>query len=198
MQPSDTINVTPGEQSLHKWREDEKKALELQQILGDLRFDRSVELVLFRRNIYDTRPSELLNNHLFAVNYADRTVNIDETLAIAKAIHRREDIRSCIIDIGKMAVNWLNQDHGYTSLPSYVDRQLDGMDANELDETMPKDVVLYGFGRIGRLLARRIIEQTGRGQQLRLKAIVLRMQMKDKVAEAHKSAWRFSRYCISQ
>ncbi len=188
MQPSDTINVTPGEQSLHKWREDEKKALELQQILGDLRFDRSVELVLFRRNIYDTRPSELLNNHLFAVNYADRTVNIDETLAIAKAIHRREDIRSCIIDIGKMAVNWLNQDHGYTSLPSYVDRQLDGMDANELDETMPKDVVLYGFGRIGRLLARRIIEQTGRGQQLRLKAIVLRMQMKDKVAEAHKRA----------
>jgi glyceraldehyde 3-phosphate dehydrogenase len=38
----------------------------------------------------------------------------------------------------------------------------------------PRDVVLYGFGRIGRLAARELIRQAGKGQQLRLRAIVTR------------------------
>lgn len=38
----------------------------------------------------------------------------------------------------------------------------------------PKDVVLYGFGRIGRLLARLLIEKSGAGYPLRLRAIVVR------------------------
>ncbi len=37
-----------------------------------------------------------------------------------------------------------------------------------------KDVVLYGFGRIGRILARLIIGQSGLGRGLNLKAIVVR------------------------
>ena len=41
-------------------------------------------------------------------------------------------------------------------------------------ELTPKDVVLYGFGRIGRLAARELIKQAGKGQQLRLRAIVTR------------------------
>src|SRR5690606_37025887 len=39
---------------------------------------------------------------------------------------------------------------------------------------IPKDVVLFGFGRIGRLVARLLVSQTGKGEQLRLRAIVLR------------------------
>jgi glyceraldehyde 3-phosphate dehydrogenase len=35
-------------------------------------------------------------------------------------------------------------------------------------------VVLYGFGRIGRLLARELMSKTGKGSQLRLRAIVTR------------------------
>jgi len=42
------------------------------------------------------------------------------------------------------------------------------------DDIAPRDVVLYGFGRIGRLLARLLIERTGRSNKLRLRAIVLR------------------------
>jgi len=38
----------------------------------------------------------------------------------------------------------------------------------------PKDVVLYGFGRIGRLVARELMAKTGKGNQLRLRAIVTR------------------------
>lgn len=35
-------------------------------------------------------------------------------------------------------------------------------------------VILYGFGRIGRLMARLLIEKTGGGDVLRLRAIVVR------------------------
>ena len=34
----------------------------------------------------------------------------------------------------------------------------------------PLDVVLYGFGRIGRLLARLLIERMGGGERFRLRA----------------------------
>ncbi|MCL4162047.1 UNVERIFIED_CONTAM: hypothetical protein GTU68_032572 [Idotea baltica] len=40
--------------------------------------------------------------------------------------------------------------------------------------TEPRDVVLYGFGRIGRLLTRLLIEKSGPGYPLRLRAIVVR------------------------
>ena len=39
---------------------------------------------------------------------------------------------------------------------------------------IPRDVVLYGFGRIGRLVMRELIAQAGKGEQLRLRAIVTR------------------------
>jgi glyceraldehyde 3-phosphate dehydrogenase len=38
----------------------------------------------------------------------------------------------------------------------------------------PRDIVLYGFGRIGRLLARLLIEKSGSGEKLRLRAAVVR------------------------
>ena len=37
-----------------------------------------------------------------------------------------------------------------------------------------QDVVLYGFGRIGRLMARLLIERTSTGEVMRLRAIVVR------------------------
>ena len=42
------------------------------------------------------------------------------------------------------------------------------------DNQAPQDVVLYGFGRIGRLLARLLIERQGENNKLRLRAIVVR------------------------
>ena len=43
--------------------------------------------------------------------------------------------------------------------------------------------MLYGFGRIGRLLARLLIEKTGSGQQLRLRAVVVRKGGADDLAK---------------
>ena len=37
-------------------------------------------------------------------------------------------------------------------------------DANKNESIEPKDVVLYGFGRIGRLVARELMTRTGKGR----------------------------------
>ena len=54
-------------------------------------------------------------------------------------------------------------------LRTKLSQVLDKADGHE-----PRDVVLYGFGRIGRLLARLMIERQGKANKLRLKAIVVR------------------------
>lgn len=181
------------EQHLSHWREDEKTALELQKIVGELRFDRSVEIILFRRNIYDSRPSEVLNDHLFAKNYVNKPITVQMSLAITQAIAKL-DLAPARIDIGTLATNWLSLEGGqFSNIDDFVSSELSGYigdEAKSKKQVTPKDVVIYGFGRIGRLAVRILTEQMGRGEQLRLRAIVLRPRSKgdDKSEELIKRA----------
>ncbi len=177
-----------NEVSLNTWREKEKSALDLIQIVGELRFDRAIELVIFRRDIYDFRPSEVLNHHLVAKNYIDQEIPIELTLEIAQQIAAIENLAPSKIDIGTLASEWLLESANHQDINAFIGHKLDGFSGNEKNGIESKDIILYGFGRIGRLLARRIIELTGRGDQLRLKAIVIRPKLKDQKEEAQKRA----------
>src|SRR5690606_20550733 len=64
------------------------------------------------------------------------------------------------------------EDEKYANAMAFVADKL--KDAKDFKGIVPRDVVLYGFGRIGRLLARELMSKTGRGSQLRLRAIVVR------------------------
>jgi glyceraldehyde 3-phosphate dehydrogenase len=173
--------------TLDAWREQEKTTLELMQVVGELRFDKSIELVLFRRNIYDARPSEVINNHLFAKNYATQPISVYISLQIARAIAKL-DIMPARIDIGKLAIQWVERKTDYFNINAFVAEHLAHFVGKDKLDLQPKDIVLYGFGRIGRIAARRLIEDTGRGEQLRLRAIVIRAQMKDHALELEKRA----------
>ena len=74
---------------------------------------------------------------------------------------------SAKIDIGKLAAGF--QDADTDDLEAYLHDELSSVTTGHgrlLEE--PTDVVLYGFGRIGRLLARILIERAGSGAKLRL------------------------------
>jgi len=176
---------TQFESHLSTWREDEKAALELLKIVGDLRFDRSIEIILFRRNIYDSRPTEVMNDHLFAKNYSKQPITVQMSVKIAKAISKL-DLAPSRIDLGKLATRWLSSEESWDNIDHFVAEELSdfiGKEAKDAKVIEPRDVVLYGFGRIGRLAARCLIEMTGRGEQLRLKAIVLRPKNKKNPSE---------------
>lgn len=177
-----------NENTLQEWRQKEKMALELLRKAGELRFDRSVELVLFRKDVYDTRPSQLLNEHLSATNFGDEEVTIEDTMAIVNEIAAVEDLRQARLDIGTLAVHWKQEQSKYANIKEFVNDRLKNAQGAQSENIQPKDVILYGFGRIGRLVARRLVAQTGRGEQLRLKAIVIRPQMKDRQLDAEKRA----------
>jgi len=177
---------TKRDNELSDWRKQEQSALELLKIVGDLRFDKGIELVLFRRDIYDSRPSEVLHDHKIARNYIDQDISISTTLAIAREIRSRKDLNPVKIDIGKMAAEL--ESNPNLQLGDFVEDCINNLAGDSGKSIEARDVVLYGFGRIGRLLARRIISTTGRGDQLLLKAIVLRGKMKSVEEELEKRA----------
>ena len=175
-----------SKESLSDWREKEKKALSLLKIVGHLRFDKSIELIMFREDIYDSRPNHVLDMHLNAVHYIDRIIDLDTSLEIAGAIDKLEGLAPSKIDIGKLCAEWYEEFTDYQNIDVFIHfklRNFIGIDEGQLNA---RDVVLYGFGRIGRLLARRLIAQTGRGEQLLLKAIVVRQKMNSKLEEIEK------------
>lgn len=155
------------------WIEKEKTALQLTTTVGQLRFERSIELMLFRKPLFDIGSSEVLAIHQDARNVTQKDISIYETLELAKAI-KTSNLAPSRIDLGILTLQWIEQHQRYSSIHDFITKELaNHIGANKVKLT-PKDVVLFGFGRIGRLLAREIISQTGKGEQLRLRAIVLR------------------------
>lgn len=151
---------------------EEKAAIELIKITSDLSFERSIELTIFRNQLIDKRSSEILNLHEYAKAFVEKPINIKETLAIAKAI-AKSNIATSKIDIGKLTFEWIKEKDSYENIKGFIVEKLKFTDNTNI-QFKPKDVILYGFGRIGRLLGRELMSQKGKGEQLRLRVIVLR------------------------
>ena len=78
------------------------------------------------------------------------------------------------VDLGKLAVKFKAEGNGRSAEDFVRDELADVVGKQNGSGRTGTDVVLYGFGRIGRLLARILIEKTGGGDGLRLRAIVVR------------------------
>jgi glyceraldehyde 3-phosphate dehydrogenase len=159
------------ESELAIWIDQERAALEFIGIVGNLWYDKSVELVIFRNQLIDRSASEVMNLHQYAKDIVKKPIHVHDTLALAKELFKLELVPSRI-DIGKLATEW-NQEKD-KSAGEFLRLRLGEFIGHEKFTLVPKDVVLYGFGRIGRLAARELISQAGKGEQLRLRAIVTR------------------------
>lgn len=155
------------------WIEKEKKALELISVVGQLWFDRSIELVLFRKPLFDVGSSEILAHHQYAKEVSGQDISIYETLALANTIARC-NLAPSRIDVGRLGAEWLAEENTHSNMHNFVVSKLGNHIGKDKINLKSKDVVLYGFGRIGRIAARELIVQAGKGEQLRLRAIVTR------------------------
>lgn len=157
---------------LNDWIKHEKAAIELINVIGKLWFEKSIELILFRNQLFDRSSSEIMNLHLYAKNIVKKPITVDDTFELAKEILSSQ-VGAGRIDIGKLAFEWIQEGSGFKSKADFINIKLKDL-INSTQTITPKDVVLYGFGRIGRLAARELIAQAGKGEQLRLRAIVTR------------------------
>lgn len=159
---------------LNDWNHQEKAAVEFISSIGTLLYNKSIELVLFRNHLVDISASEILNLHEYAKVVVNKPIDIFTTTELAKELLKVEDLAASKIDIGRLASEWLAERSNYTGKSEFIADKLKGLIGAEINPITPRDVVLFGFGRIGRLATRELIKQAGKGQQLRLKAIVTR------------------------
>ena len=161
-----------------------RATVEFINIVNDLWYDKSIELVLFRNPLVDKRASEVLNLIDYAKEFVAKPISIIDALEIAKAIQSL-DLPASKLDIGKLAYECHLNEEDCEDKITFVKNQL--KDVTEATDIQPKDVVLYGFGRIGRLLARELMTKMGKGSQLRLRAVVTRGKIDQTVLEKRAS-----------
>lgn len=151
----------------------EKAAVDLISSVGKLLFEKSIELVLFRNHMVDISASEIMRLHKYAAEVVVKPISIFDTADLARGLYAME-LAPAKIDIGKLASEWLSERDHYKTQSEFLSQKLQNFMKEEGADIEPRDVVLFGFGRIGRLAARELVRQAGKGQQLRLRAIVTR------------------------
>jgi glyceraldehyde 3-phosphate dehydrogenase len=148
-----------------------RAGVELIKVISDLWYDKSIEVVLFRNQMINLNVSDIINLHEYAGEFVGKPISVFDTVEIAKAILSL-DLPPSKLDIGKLTYEFHLEENKYNNPKAFVIDKL--KDAKDFKNNKPKDVVLYGFGRIGRLLARELMSKMGVGTQLRLRAIVTR------------------------
>ena len=164
-----------------------KATVEFIKTVSDLWYDKSIELVLFRNQLIDRNVSQILNLHEYAGKFVQKPISIFDSVEIAQAI-KSLNIPPAKLDIGKLTYEYHIEDNKHSNAKAFVASKL--KDASKNSDIEPKDVVLYGFGRIGRLVARELMVRTGTGSQLRLRAIVTRGAIDAQILEKRASLLR--------
>ncbi|MEO0528153.1 MAG: glyceraldehyde-3-phosphate dehydrogenase [Bacteroidota bacterium] len=172
--------ITSYEKELAFQADRRKATTEFIKIISDLWYDKSIEVVLFKNQIIDKNVSDIINLHEYAGEFVQKPISIFDSVEILRAIN---DIKlpPSKLDIGKLTYEYHADNNNYHNVKAFVLDKL--KDGNTSREIKPKDVVLYGFGRIGRLLARELMAKTGKGNQLRLRAIVTRGEITKEILE---------------
>ncbi len=172
------------DQCLGEWIDREALAEAMIPLVGQLYRNNNVVTSIYGRGLINRSVIAILKAHRFARHRigGESELSVRDTYPILK-IMSEMDLGSASVDLGKMAVKFNTQANG-RSLEQFVRDELASV-AGKRDSNLHQgtDVVLYGFGRIGRLLARILVEKTGAGDGLRLRAIVVRKGAENDLAK---------------
>ena len=166
------------ESKLNDWVNKEKLGVNLLNSVGTLMYDKGIELVLFRNQLLEIGVSELLDLISYANNVVERKNNIEVANKLASCMLQM-NLAPSKIDIGLLTAEFIEGNE--LDEINFLNKKLSHIVNVDTSSKKAKDVILFGFGRIGRLTARELIKQAGKGQQLRLKAIVVRNLTKEQI-----------------
>lgn len=157
-----------------------KATTEFIKIISDLWYDKAIEVVLFKNQVIDKNVSDIINLHEYAGEFVQKPISIFDSVELLHAINDI-NLPPSKIDIGKLTYEYHSDNNSLHDVKTFILYKL--KEADNSNEIKPKDVVLYGFGRIGRLIARELMAKTGKGNQLRLRAIVTRGELTEEILE---------------
>ncbi|MEM7078099.1 MAG: glyceraldehyde-3-phosphate dehydrogenase [Pseudomonadota bacterium] len=157
------------------WKEREALAEAMIPLIGRL-YRANVVTYCYGRALYNQSVTQIMKTHRYVRQIAQNELSEFESYPILEAMAKL-DLGPSHIDVGKLATKFMEEVEAGAAngADDFVRRECSAVvGMNQPPLPQPQDIVLYGFGRIGRLLARLLVEKTGSGQQLRLRAIVVR------------------------
>jgi glyceraldehyde 3-phosphate dehydrogenase len=158
------------------WKQREALVQEMVPALGKLETGKGVEIFLYGRPLNNRSVASIMKSHRRVRQMARNELSEFESYPVLTALAKL-NLCPCQIDLGKLTVGYMNQAEGGNGVDveTWVKQELAHLiDKQHKPIEKPVDVVLYGFGRIGRLVTRLLLEQTGNGQVMRLRAVVVR------------------------
>ncbi|MFD7734000.1 glyceraldehyde-3-phosphate dehydrogenase [Kitasatospora phosalacinea] len=162
--------MTVNDDVFTDWKNREELAETMIPIIGRLHRERDVTILLHSRSLVNKSVVSILKTHRFARQIAGEELSITETFPFLQALAAL-DLGPSQIDLGLLAEAHRADDRGLSPAEFTAEAVAGATGAAKLERQAPRDVVLYGFGRIGRLVARLLVEKAG---GLRLRAIVVR------------------------
>ncbi|MDK8242280.1 glyceraldehyde-3-phosphate dehydrogenase [Corynebacterium coyleae] len=152
------------------WNHKLTLAQEMLPLISRLHREHNAVTSVYGRLLVGVTDIEIIKAHRYARRIDEKELALDETLPILRELVEM-DLGTASIDLGRLAKEFKHSDE--KDLRTFLDAQLADVigTSSELDA---RDVVLYGFGRIGRLLARILIAREAMYGGVRLRAVVVR------------------------
>ncbi|MEW5248445.1 glyceraldehyde-3-phosphate dehydrogenase [Microbulbifer sp. 2201CG32-9] len=154
------------------WKEREALAETMIPMIGKLNRERNVGIYMYGRNLVNRSVLDIMKSHRFVRQVEENELSEWETFPVLEAISKM-GLGPVHIDLGTLTNKYMRDNRGL-SVDEFVREELSGAEGAGKPIPEARDVVIYGFGRIGRLVARLLVEKAGSGDVLRLRAIVLR------------------------
>ncbi|MBU2514317.1 glyceraldehyde-3-phosphate dehydrogenase [bacterium] len=165
---------------LKDWIQREELAETMLHLVGKLYRDKGVIIMIYGRPVINCSPIDLIKAHRYVRLIEKDEIWVRESLPLLKVV-AEQPLPSVRIDIGIMTTAYRAVKDQQTPVTFVKEQLKDVIGKKDVKPNGPQDVVLYGFGRIGRLMARLLIENTGGGSKLRLRAIVVRKKENDNI-----------------
>jgi glyceraldehyde 3-phosphate dehydrogenase len=171
------------EDSFGDWKWREGLAELMIPMIGNLYRD-GINILVYGKSLVNESPVEIMRAHRFARQSDMNELSELETFPILQYISGL-NLADCEIDIGELAVRcpfFSSLKEDTSGLSDFINIELASViNKNSNRPESPKDIVLYGFGRIGRLVTRMMIQNTGPGNYYKLKGIVIRKASDDDI-----------------
>ncbi|MCV6605796.1 MAG: glyceraldehyde-3-phosphate dehydrogenase, partial [Porticoccaceae bacterium] len=135
------------------WKEREALAEAMIPLIGQLNRERNVGIYLYDRSLVNQSVIDIMKAHRRVRQAEQNEVSEFETYPMLKALLAL-NLGHAHIDLGKLATRHMAQGNGQTAEEFLRVELADALNSDSKPLPQPQDVVLYGFGRIGRLLAR--------------------------------------------
>ncbi|WP_284985321.1 glyceraldehyde-3-phosphate dehydrogenase [Arthrobacter sp. fls2-241-R2A-172] len=158
---------------LAEWMGREALAEAMIPVIGRLYRENNVVTTIHGRSLVNQSAMSILKAHRFARRISKEELLLEETAPLVNALVQLQ-LGPATVDIARLNQKFKDKRTG-TSVEEFLRAELAGVAGRRGGGAGGStDVVLYGFGRIGRLLTRLLVEQAGGGHGLRLRAVVVR------------------------